>query len=795
MELTPENWEKEFGTDGIVNTPVGEVKMGENQYLKLAKQGRDGKLGMIKPTLETPDVIIEDKSKAKDGQTTERESSYIFIKAFQKQDGSRFYYFTSVTVAKDNREVVISNQEKGKSRISNLLQKGNILWKYADDISATSDVGQGLYSDSEEKTSDSLSEGTDAPQSISEDKVTTKNETDKENKKKINQQSTDGIDGIRRRYEQTNKKEGHKGTKVLPNGEKIKGRYVLIESTGITPSHDIQHNFAQSEGFPTREDGTTLNDRDYEKDKQAQNQVIQRSTQYDGRAVTDMPIVDNNGIVLSGNDRTMSGQLSAMQNKDGAYLESLKENAQMYGFTREDVEAMQHPRLVFILDNNMDYTTENFAKFNQNEKKSQNNIEKAVKVGKTIKPETIRQIAQVIDNYDSIAECLSDKKGVNDILTFLERDGQIQRNDVEQYLNDGIFNESGKEYIQTVLIGATLNEESVRMINAMPFMKKTVVTALNQILQNAKLGDYSLREEIDEAIKTVYEAHKQSGVKQGEDLKKHYTQLGIFGESNIKSKTVQLLSDLLNSEKVRKLKKVLISYNENAQDSANGQVDMFSVAGQVKNKEQILEETIKGIQDYEQRNRTKQSLNVGNGGKRESDSGRITGKQSEPDGRGSQTTSQTDTSARNEEVKQQKITADTQETTAEDKALLDAVVDKLKEAIGEENVIIDNAEAQRILDQVNGEDVRFQNTQDVEQVNKQFNEELQQQIDGTLPKDHIYQLGYPSSILQSTGFPNAPIELSSSHLQKKAEKSYHKYEIEDVEELVNALQKTIAIFE
>ena len=179
MELTPENWEKEFGTDGIVNTPVGEVKMGENQYLKLAKQGRDGKLGMIKPTLETPDVIIEDKSKAKDGQTTERESSYIFIKAFQKQDGSRFYYFTSVTVAKDNREVVISNQEKGKSRISNLLQKGNILWKYADDISATSDVGQGLYSDSEEKTSDSLSEGTDAPQSTSESKITTKSLNDK----------------------------------------------------------------------------------------------------------------------------------------------------------------------------------------------------------------------------------------------------------------------------------------------------------------------------------------------------------------------------------------------------------------------------------------------------------------------------------------------------------------------------------------------------------------------------------------------------------------------------------------
>lgn len=52
--------------------------MGENQITKLARQGREGKLGIINPTLTNPDVIIEDKSKAKDGQITERDSSYIF---------------------------------------------------------------------------------------------------------------------------------------------------------------------------------------------------------------------------------------------------------------------------------------------------------------------------------------------------------------------------------------------------------------------------------------------------------------------------------------------------------------------------------------------------------------------------------------------------------------------------------------------------------------------------------------------------------------------------------------------
>ena len=68
IELTIENWDAEFGEDGIVNTPIGDVKMGENQFAKLMRQGRNGKLGMIKPTLENPDIIIEDISEAKEGE-------------------------------------------------------------------------------------------------------------------------------------------------------------------------------------------------------------------------------------------------------------------------------------------------------------------------------------------------------------------------------------------------------------------------------------------------------------------------------------------------------------------------------------------------------------------------------------------------------------------------------------------------------------------------------------------------------------------------------------------------------
>ena len=163
IDLTIENWDALFGEDGIVSTPIGNVKMGENQFTKLMRQGRNGKLGMIKPTLEHPHAIVSDVSEAKEGDTTERASSYVFIRSFKKADDSRYYYFTSITVSKDGKEVVVSNQEKRRNAIANLLTKGKMVWKHADDVSDASDMAQGLYSP-QGNVSDLATEGTDAPQ-------------------------------------------------------------------------------------------------------------------------------------------------------------------------------------------------------------------------------------------------------------------------------------------------------------------------------------------------------------------------------------------------------------------------------------------------------------------------------------------------------------------------------------------------------------------------------------------------------------------------------------------------------
>ncbi|MDR1122017.1 MAG: hypothetical protein LBM08_14020, partial [Dysgonamonadaceae bacterium] len=157
LELTPENWEAEFGEDGKVKTPVGEVKMGDNQYRKIIKAGRQKEFGMIKPTLTNPDVVIEVPSEAIEGQTTERPSSYLFVKTF-KYGEERIKFFTSVTVSKDGLEVVVSNHIENLPRMRGFIRNGKLLYQRPDmvpgaEASSPASTGQSTEADNTAGTS------------------------------------------------------------------------------------------------------------------------------------------------------------------------------------------------------------------------------------------------------------------------------------------------------------------------------------------------------------------------------------------------------------------------------------------------------------------------------------------------------------------------------------------------------------------------------------------------------------------------------------------------------------------
>lgn len=124
VELTPENWLAQFGEDGMVDTPIGVVKMGENQFIKMYSRGRAEYFGMVYPTLSTPDVIMEKNAPA---EGAERDTKFIFVKTFVKDDGSRLVHFESITVQRDGMEVSVSSHEAAVKDIKKDMQNEKIL--------------------------------------------------------------------------------------------------------------------------------------------------------------------------------------------------------------------------------------------------------------------------------------------------------------------------------------------------------------------------------------------------------------------------------------------------------------------------------------------------------------------------------------------------------------------------------------------------------------------------------------------------------------------------------------------
>lgn len=125
LEHTEENWQKEFGKDSRVTTPIGSIKLGENQYKKAGRNDRIKRFGLLKPTLERPDVILE-KSAPKEG--AERQTKYLFIKSFKKADGNKILNYESITVKQGEEEVAISAHQIDPSKVVKELTESKLLW-------------------------------------------------------------------------------------------------------------------------------------------------------------------------------------------------------------------------------------------------------------------------------------------------------------------------------------------------------------------------------------------------------------------------------------------------------------------------------------------------------------------------------------------------------------------------------------------------------------------------------------------------------------------------------------------
>lgn len=390
---------------------------------------------------------------------------------------------------------------------------------------------------------------------------------------------------------------GNKRTRMLPDGEtKIKGHYEIVPAESLTPSHDVNNDYKKSEGFPTDAEGRTVNDRDYEHDKAAQQNTDQISRKYNGMAIEQVPVVSDEGIVYDGNGRTMAGQKAAKEGTDGEYINDLLENAENFGFTREQIEqsGIEHPRLVLVTDERLPYDAATFAKFNRNEKKTQSNTEQAVAKAKTLTSDEVGAIVAEIEGNGSLDAFFNNSKAINDLVKTLVDKGIIGQNEVAQMMDSPErLSAQGREYVKNLLLGSIFKPETIRMLGIDSTVKNKAINAIRSVMDNMKLGEFSLRDEIDQAIQLLYEA-RQGGNKVDTLLRTP----DMFGEDAAKRySSISQMMALALEGKVSDFRDLLDEYNRIAKARNTGEGNMFEAA---PTKEELINEYLnfKKWQDY-----------------------------------------------------------------------------------------------------------------------------------------------------------------------------------------------------
>nr|BDD48107.1 hypothetical protein 23 [Balneolaceae bacterium] len=375
-------------------------------------------------------------------------------------------------------------------------------------------------------------------------------------------------------FEDAPKVLGDRETFTLPNGEQHEVQYAVVEAESILPSHN-PINFNQTEGFPTLPDGTTPNDNDYQNSKEARDRVADIAQNMDERIFQDTPIISEEGIVVSGNNRTMSTQRNIRQDSPRAdwYREEVQQRAHRYGIDPEQVQPLQNPMLVRIDYDVEDYSTETFKAYNESEKKQKSDVEKAVVVSKSITDRTVDALVDAIEpeQNGTIRAALNSPRIARKAISVLEDAGIISQNEKAIYYDarSQTVTSRGRDLIELVAKGAILNSEALRNsdVAGVKAFSNKITFALPALLEIKALGpEFDLSQVISGAVNL-----QRQIVEQGITPRDIYAQQSLFEGEDIPP-SVKFIHYLIDSGRDR-FKDAIKIY---ARSARSGGQDMFN---------------------------------------------------------------------------------------------------------------------------------------------------------------------------------------------------------------------------
>lgn len=578
LQLVLENRERfsdEIGRPLPFVKELSDYISAKNDELESGKKPAKAKAKKEKKTVA--EMKAKDDKKIQVNETTEDRAQVTKTQAFNKEIET----LTNSSYKADSVEDAIKALEKHKEFVHSIIPQNETLHEKAT-REGREEAIQSIIDKLKQGIKDIIAMFVKAPEKKAQE------QEEKELEEKYGAEPETTIKDIRDKYEASKSVTGNKKTVTLPDGTKIKCHYKIVEAEAPTASHD-ERTFAPSKGFPTTKDGKSVNDRDYQNDADAQESVRKIASNFNSLALESPPIVTKDGIVISGNNRTMSSKLAARQGTDKAYLQDLREMADEYGIEPEDLNGFENPRLILETDNEHegDYTTEEFAQFNRDTKKTMNNVEKAVKLTKTLNAEKIQSIAESLQGYDTMGELYADTKGSQEFVNKLISAGIIGENEKAQYCRtDGTLNDTGKDFCETVLVGGVLNEDNIRKLDGVggKRIRQKLVRAILPLIENKGTGkEYSFNTELNDAVNIAVTVAKDHDT--FPDVKTYLSQGNLFGEKEPDAATSRL-AEIIHDEGEKAFAQRMKDLGAGLRASASGEQDIF--LGGVESKESLL---------------------------------------------------------------------------------------------------------------------------------------------------------------------------------------------------------------
>jgi predicted ABC-type ATPase len=423
---------------------------------------------------------------------------------------------------------------------------------------------------------------------------------------------------------------GKKRPIKMPNGEVHEAQFAIVDLDAILASHN-EKTYGSTENYPLDASGDNVNDRNYTGDPNAQSKIIEFAQGLEedrlivlGSTPSGTPIITPDGIVVSGNNRTMSLKLAASDYpaRYQAYVDFLIQDLGVFGFKKikiveggekglnvrymlendeGDKKTFLQPVLVRIDYAFPDYNALELSKYNKDTKKAERPIDRAIKLGKILEASErcTNIISGVVGEYETFSDFYSNTNDIKKVKDALLECDILNTQDTPAFFTATGFTDQGKELIENLLAGLVLTKAALAATNdgKARIYRQTIITSLPVLTANKALPELSLNEGINEALLLENELRVSKAT-----FKDFISQINIEGKTF--SSEAMYLNRLFASGR-NNFKKSIEAYNasvlENQGDSLFGekptQSEIFTahIENKVAKEDKKAIEQVKGF--------------------------------------------------------------------------------------------------------------------------------------------------------------------------------------------------------